>query len=607
MKGNKRYSNKQTENRNFLLGKEYLVDNYPLFKEVISASGFYMISYITDFDRHFYKLQLRGNIYVSNTGNVLVNKEADLSPYQWAYCIAHCLLHNCLGLWSTKDTTIIQKIVNEIIVTLYLKSFGLVEHPFTDLASFDLPKTDDREYLTELVEFSMRDNDPLTSKYLNLNVAAQNDIDVIYSNSKKYVLSVIEWQNIFKSAIEKSILRSLEESIGYKREGKYIISEAEKARRWFINNYPLLSSLAADFKIIEDGIVCRTEEVSIAAVCEYTKEIFINEFYKHSPEVYKFLIAHELLHVALRHLPRRMGRDPYFWNIACDFVINNWLIEMKIGEPPNIGILYDEDIKGLSVESVYDLIVSNIRKYRKILTLRGQGLGDIIENPRSRALPDNVDYTDLDRIYREHLVRGFLLHEGRGYLPASLIEEIKIASMPPIPWDVELARWFDETFEVHDEYKSYARASRRQYATPDIPRPGVIIEDQEYSNTFGIVFDTSCSLKRHQIAKGLGAIVSYSIARDIKYVRLVYCDAIPYDEGFIRIEDIMEYASIKGRGGTILQPAIDLLIKDSTFPKDAPILVVTDGKCDDLFIPREHAFLILNEDNTITLKKSLKR
>src|SRR5699024_11950757 len=39
-----------------------------------------------------------------------------------------------------------------------------------------------------------------------------------------------------------------------------------------------------------------------------------------------------------------------------------------------------------------------------------------------------------------------LTRQGRGFLPAGLVEEIRAVSRPPIPWDVELARWFDEQF-----------------------------------------------------------------------------------------------------------------------------------------------------------------
>ena len=49
---------------------------------------------------------------------------------------------------------------------------------------------------------------------------------------------------------------------------------------------------------------------------------------------------------------------------------------------------------------------------------------------------------------------------------------------------------------------------------------------------------------------------------------------------------------VKGRGGTVLQPGIDLLQNADDFPKSGPILVITDGFCDKLQIRRDHAFLV---------------
>ncbi|MFH0729384.1 MAG: peptidase, partial [Pseudomonadota bacterium] len=65
-----------------------------------------------------------------------------------------------------------------------------------------------------------------------------------------------------------------------------------------------------------------------------------------------------------------------------------------------------------------------------------------------------------------------------------------------------------------------------------------------------------------------------------------------YDQGYLRPEAIAETVKVKGRGGTLLQPAIDMLEKDANFPKDGPLLIITDGYCDTLGIRREHAFVL---------------
>ncbi len=57
-------------------------------------------------------------------------------------------------------------------------------------------------------------------------------------------------------------------------------------------------------------------------------------------------------------------------------------------------------------------------------------------------------------------------------------------------------------------------------------------------------------------------------------------------------EDIAESVKVKGRGGTILQPGIDLIEKAEDFPRKGPLLIITDGYCENLKIHREHAFIL---------------
>ncbi len=263
---------------------------------------------------------------------------------------------------------------------------------------------------------------------------------------------------------------------------------------------------------------------------------------------------------------------------------------MGIGERPD-GLLYDDQFRGLNAEAIYDRIVTDIRTYRKLATLRGVGLGDILPGERKPSAD-----VDLDAFYRRALAQGLSWHQeqGRGYLPEGLIEEIRALSHPPIPWDVELARWFDEQFTPIEKTRSYARPSRRQSSTPDIPRPNWVISQTAWNGrTFGVVLDTSGSMERGLLATALGAIASYSAARDVPAARVVFCDAEAYDAGYMKPEDIAGTVKVKGRGGTVLQPGIDLLGKSEDFPKEAPILIITDGYCDKVVLNgREHAFLI---------------
>lgn len=252
------------------------------------------------------------------------------------------------------------------------------------------------------------------------------------------------------------------------------------------------------------------------------------------------------------------------------------------------GLLFDPELQGLSSESVYDRLAANLRKYKRMAQ------HDIIFGPVDWA--ESKDFVELDTWCRSAIQRGLDYHQAheRGYLPEGLVEEIRALSQPPIPWDVKLAKWFDERFEPLEKHRTYARLSRRQSATPDIPRPSWRYEEAaQAGRTFGVLLDTSGSMDRSLLAAALGSIASYSAARDVNRIRVVFCDAAPYDQGYMEATDIAGSVKVRGRGGTVLQPGIELLEHSPDFPKDAPLLIITDCECDRLNLyGRDHAFLI---------------
>ncbi len=108
-----------------------------------------------------------------------------------------------------------------------------------------------------------------------------------------------------------------------------------------------------------------------------------------------------------------------------------------------------------------------------------------------------------------------------------------------------------------------------------------------------MVVDTSGSVSARLLGLSLGAIASYAAAKDVGRVRVVFCDTEAYDAGYLTPEDLAGRVKVTGRGGTILQPAVDLLEKAKDFPTAGPILLITDGAVEDrLHIRREHAFLL---------------
>ncbi len=531
---------------------------------------------------------------VTSEGHIHVHPSRRAEAEEWIYVLAHCLLHLGLGHFPLRERRREWNAACDCIVAAFLADFKLGRPPEAMRGRVELSVRDEGK----LYEQFCRDGIPRALQSYGTAGPTAADMLAVARPPHYYRFSKPpDWPALFGEGLSQAVRSAVLVAGGYAHalgEGSTRISIAEQARRWFINSFPLLGSLAAAFKIIEDPKICARLSISIAAVDMEAGQIFINPAAALSEMECRFVMAHELLHVGLRHDVRCRGREPYLWNVACDYVINAWLIEMGVGDFPRVGGLHDPELKDMSAEAIYDLIVTDIRRFRKLATLRGIGLGDILA-PRVDGWWISPDGMRLDDFYRACLTNGLSYHEGqgRGLLPAGLVQEIRALSQPPIPWDVELAQWFDRYFAPLEKLRTYARPSRRQSSTPDIPRPRwVPAPGAEDGRTFGVVLDTSGSMNLKMLGKALGAIASYSMSRDVPAVRVVFCDAATYDQGYMPPEAIAGRVRIKGRGGTVLQPAIDLLEGAEDFPKKGPILIVTDGECDPLRIRRDHAFLM---------------
>lgn len=277
----------------------------------------------------------------------------------------------------------------------------------------------------------------------------------------------------------------------------------------------------------------------------------------------------------------------------CDYVINRWLVEMRLGRMPPLGLLYDRKYDRMSSEEIYASLATDLRRARKLAGFRGAGKGDMIGLGEPG---DGARVTDGEAFVRGALLRGLELHHqrGRGDLPADLVEAIEAVAAEPVAWDAALAEWFQQIFPPLQRERSYARASRRQYSTPDIPRPGRADRASQLSSrTFTVLLDTSASMRRAELSQALGCIVSYAIAHEVPAVRLIECDAQPYDRGWQAVESLSGQVEVHGRGGTWLQPGLDLLEELEELPPDAPVMIITDGWYEqELNTRREHCYLL---------------
>lgn len=544
-----------------------------------------------------------GACVVDSKGNIYANTSCRLTSKQWAFALAHCLLHLCFGHFDydkipeTENTPFNADVWNkacDIYITRFLYDIRFPDPHCPDPAYEYRIKMNDEIKIYEHLLFA--DKECLFNPY-GTNMGSVSDMigldhPIVYKKNEEN-----EFSTAFSISLHNSVSGAVSTAGGHTWDSDKE-TPVRKASEWFLTHYPLLGGMASSFKIIEDYELCQKYEIHIAAVDASVGEIYVNPTAHLSVKEWQFVLAHEYLHAGLMHHKRAGGRDRYLWNVACDYVVNGWLVQMDVGSMPQDGLLYDKELSGLSAEAIYDRIVKELRKFRKHATFRGFGKGDIMSDslPTFGGLERQTNNMTLDEFFKNALREGLDFHSsnGRGYLPAGLIDEIRSLTSPPIPWDVELGEWFDCMFPPLEKHRSYARPSRRQGTTPDIPRPRFIIQEKDLMDrTFGVVVDTSGSVSVNQLGLALGSIASYAASKDVYYVRVVFCDAEAYDAGYLSVDDLAGRVKVTGRGGTILQPGVNLLEKARDFPADGPILIITDGYIEDkLYVHRDHAYLL---------------
>ena len=142
------------------------------------------------------------------------------------------------------------------------------------------------------------------------------------------------------------------------------MDKVKKARARMMIGHPFFATLMASSPWVE------TRDIPTAATD--MKKIYYNpDFFETMsvPEI-MFVIAHEVMHIALEHGLRVRSRNPMIWNMACDFAIN-WTLrecstqsgryEMTVPE----GALIDNKYADMSADKIYDDLMQQADEARK--------------------------------------------------------------------------------------------------------------------------------------------------------------------------------------------------------------------------------------------------
>ena len=204
---------------------------------------------------------------------------------------------------------------------------------------------------------------------------------------------------------------------------------------------------------------------------------------------------------------------------------------------------------------------------------------------RSAAAAGRAYRVDLDEFYRRGLVDGRrpATRRERGLLPGGLVAgDPGARATRRCPGTRGSPAGSTSSSRRAEPRRGYARASRRQSSTPTSrARAGTSRPRRSPAAPSASSSTPPGRMAPRLLGKALGAIASYAVARDVPAARVVFCDAAAVRRRLSAGRARSPAGSrVRGRGGTVLQPGIDLLQRAEDFPPDAPILVITDGWCD---------------------------
>lgn len=342
-----------------------------------------------------------------------------------------------------------------------------------------------------------------------------------------------------------------------------------KARADLVMNQPFFGNLALrlQFVRVDDANVVDTAAVDGV------------HFFFHPPFIEKLkkqelmgLVAHEVLHCVFAHMQRRNGRDPHNWNVACDYTINQHLIDNGFILPEGALIDTAGIYKDWTAEAIYNVLPPNPKPppWGLVMDPAG-GAGTAIE----------VEWEIATRV-AAHVAKG------AGKLPGGFGALLEEFFEPVVDWRSLLWPFVSN---LTDSDYSWSRPNRA-YISEDVYLPSM---RDESLGELVFVIDTSGSVSDQAVKQSWSEILD--VARHQKPSKLVViqCDASVQSCEEIDIGDVDNFqVEIKGRGGTRFSPAFEHIAEH--YPTAEAIIYLTDMECSDYGIDPEVPVLWLSTE-----------
>jgi predicted metal-dependent peptidase len=323
-----------------------------------------------------------------------------------------------------------------------------------------------------------------------------------------------------------------------------------------------------------------------------------------------FVVLHEALHKALRHLTtwkKLHDENHSLANQACDYVINLMLLEIdpngdtivmpKIKDGPMKGKpmgLIDPRFKGMNAKQVFDLLKQEQKEQEggggdgKPEDGDGppvDGSGRVPGKPKDGAGLDDHDWDgagdmtpeerkQLEREVDQAIRQGLMAEKKVGKGAGGMSRELQDLMEPKIDWREVLREFVKSTCSAKDT-SSWRRVNRR-FLSGDVYMPSLIGEKVGH---LVIAIDTSGSIGDKELNEFLSEVKGVAEEVNPDKVDLIYWDsevaAHEEYEGDGDVANIVSSTRPKGGGGTSPSCISSFLDNKKIVPEC--IIILTDG------------------------------
>jgi len=307
------------------------------------------------------------------------------------------------------------------------------------------------------------------------------------------------------------------------------------------------------------------------------------------------VLLHEGMHTDLMDHIRICGRDPVLWNMACDYRINQMLVNERYELPPG---LLDEQFRGMSAEEIYVALVQEREAEKQKdsddssddsegsddSSDDSEGSDDSSDDSEGSGIPGRTpqtwgqveeptnedgspmsegDITEEENRIKQMLAQAVSMAQGIGDKSGGQVRQMaeEMLEANP-PWEEILAAAIQQA--ARSDY-SYSRQNRRCAGMPGL-------YSQEIDKPLVVALDTSGSINRQLLGTFIGKlrefVAQYQFA---KPVLLIHCD-----EKIQNVEELDMTTDVRpvGGGGTDFEPVFQYIASEQIDP--AAVIYFTD-------------------------------